>query len=208
MPGGVKATGPPGVGFAAGLDPACLTGSPPDAAGSPRQRRYRSLLARKPPAIKQRADGDCGAHADDWFLAVAIVNRSEGDHVVVAMGSQGALHRSPEGRWTRVGVLDRQPAPLHGPSWLRDLSLTPLAAAALSPVVFMVGWRRRSKARGLTAFAVALAGSVALLSLSGALLFFGVDYVVAGPVIAALSVVVFIASVVFAVTGKPERTAV
>lgn len=158
--------------------------------------------------MKQRTRGGCGAPADDLFQAVAIVERTDGDHVVVAMGSQGVLHRSPDGRWARVGVLDRRPAPLHGPSWLRDLSLTPLVAAALSPVVFMVGWRRRSRARGLTALAVVLAGSFGLLILSGGLLFFEVDYVVTGPLIAGISVVVFIASVVFALTGEPARAAV
>ena len=81
--------------------------------------------------IKQRSDPG-GFLDDDGFRAVAIVNRFEGDHVVVAMGSQGALHRSPDGRWTRVAVLDRQPVPLQGPSWLADL-LAPLAAFVLSP---------------------------------------------------------------------------
>jgi len=157
--------------------------------------------------IKQRAVGGCGAHAADWFHTVAIVSRSDGDHVVVAMGNEGALHRSPDGRWTRVAVLDRQPTPLHGPSWLGDLSVTPLSAVALSPVVFMAGWRRRSKTRGFAALAVALAGTVALVILSGGLFFFGLDYVVAGPLIAGLSVVVFLGSIVFAVAGGRDRTA-
>lgn len=151
--------------------------------------------------IKKRSESDCASQVDDGYRAIAIVSRSDGDHVVVAMGTQGALHRSPDGQWTRIAVLDRQPVPLHGPSWLGDLSLTPLAAAALSPLIFMVGWRRRSKARGIAALAVALAGSVGLLSLAGGLLFFGVDYVVAGPLIAGLSVAVFIASIAYAQAG-------
>ena len=153
--------------------------------------------------IKQRADP--GGFLDkDGFRAVAIVNRSEGDHVVVAMGSQGALHRSPDGRWTRVAVLDRRPVPLHGPSWLADLSLAPLAALVLSPVVFIAGWGRRSKARGFIALAVAIGASFGLLSLAGALLFLGLDYAVAGPLIAGMSVGVLIASMVVVVAGKPE----
>lgn len=155
--------------------------------------------------IKQRSDPG-GFLDDDGFRAVAIVNRSEGDHVVVAMGSQGALHRSPDGQWTRVAVLDRQPVPLQGPSWLADLSLAPFAALVLSPVVLILGWRRQSKARGFAALAVAIGASFGLLSLAGVLLFVGLDYAIAGPLIAALSVSIFIASMVLAVAGKP-RTA-
>lgn len=154
--------------------------------------------------IKKRSGGDCASQTDDGYRAIAIVSRSDGDHVVVAMGTQGALHRSPDGQWTRIAVLDRKPVPLHGPSWLGHLSLTPLAAAALSPVIFMVGWRRRSKARGVAALALAVASSVGLLSLAGGLRFFGVDYVVAGPLIAGLSVAVFIASIAYAQAGEPR----
>ncbi|MDQ6946280.1 MAG: hypothetical protein M3256_08385 [Actinomycetota bacterium] len=152
--------------------------------------------------IKARSEGDCGIHVDEWFQAVAIVPRPDGEHVVVAMGTQGALHRSPAGAWTRVAVLDREPVSLQGPSWLRDLSLTPLVGAALSPIVLIVGWRRRSKARGLAGLGVALVGSLGLLSLAGGLLFFGLDYVVAGPLIAVLSVVVFLASILIARTRE------
>lgn len=154
--------------------------------------------------IKQRSDAGGGFLDEGGFRAVAIVSRSEGDHVVVAMGSQGALHRSPDGRWTRVAVLDRRPVPLHGPSWLLDLLLAPLAASVLSPVAFIVGRRRRSKARGCAALAVALAASFGLLSLAGAFLILGLDYAVAGPLIAGLSVGVFIASMVLAVAGEPR----
>lgn len=162
--------------------------------------------------IKQRSDGNCEVHVDDWFRAIAVVHRPVGDHVVVAMGSQGALHRTPDGTWTRVGVLDRKPVSLNGPSWLLDLSLAPLVFLALSPVPLVLAWRRGGRARGLTALAVAGGGSLLLLLFAVGLMFFGVDYVITGPLVAVLALGVFGFSVALALArrrgGAPAWTEV
>lgn len=156
--------------------------------------------------IRQRADGDCDVAVHDWFRSVAIASRPDGDHVVVAMGSQGVLHRSPEGDWSRRAVLDRRPVPVHGPSWLLDLSLLPLAAVAVGPAVLALGRRRRSGRHGIAGLAVAVTGSVGLLIIGSSLLLYGLDYTIAGPAIAVLSVAVFIASAVVALWPARGRT--
>lgn len=154
--------------------------------------------------MQQRAEQECGLAVRDMFAAVAVVPRADGDHVVVAMGTQGVLHRSPQGRWTREAVLDRRPLPLHGPSRLRLLSLAPFAVALLSPLALVLGWRRRARRVGVVGFLVALAGAVALMAFAFGLLLFGLDYVVAGPLIAGLSVAVFVVSVAIAARGPVE----
>lgn len=152
--------------------------------------------------MEQRTEAECDVGTSDMFKSVALVTRPDGDHVVVAMGSQGALHRSPGGAWSRVAVLDRKPVSLHGPSWLRDLSLAPLIVIALSPVPFVLAWRRQGKGRGLAALGAAAGGGVVLLSVAGGLLLFGLDYVIAGPVIALLAIVTFLASLAVASRGN------
>jgi hypothetical protein len=152
--------------------------------------------------MQWRTDANCDVSTTDLFKAVAIVTRPDGAHVVVAMGSQGALHRSPDGEWSRVAVLDRKPVSLHGPSWLRDLSLAPLIVIALSPIPLVLAWRRRGRGRGLAALAVGAGGGVLLLSLAGGLMFFGLDYVIAGPFIALMASAAFAASLAFAFVGR------
>jgi hypothetical protein len=146
--------------------------------------------------IEQRAVNDCGVRISSWFSSLAVVVRPDGEHVVVAMGAQGALHRAPDGRWTRVAVLDLKPVPLGGPSWLLHLDFTPLVLLALSPSALLLGSRRRWQDRGRTAFAVALTGSFGIVMLAGVMSFLGVDYVITGPLVATLSVGVVVASVV------------
>lgn len=72
------------------------------------------------------------------------------------------------------------------------------------------GWRRRSRGRGLAGFGTALGGAFCLLLLAGGLFFYGLDYTIAGPLIAALSLVVFLASVLVAILptrrSSPEAT--
>lgn len=96
---------------------------------------------------ERRTEADCDIATTHMFKSVATISRPDGDHVVVAMGSQGALHRSPDGRWTRVAVLDRKPVSLRGPSWLRDLSLVPLLLVILSPIPLLLAAPARSSAR-------------------------------------------------------------
>jgi hypothetical protein len=132
---------------------------------------------------------------EDHLNAVAIVDRSDGAHVIVAAGSQGALHRSPgSGHWDRVAVLDTAPVSLFGPSWLARLTFVALGTTLLSPIVLLLGRRWGTKRYADTAAGLVLGTGFAVLSLGGGLLFFGLDYVVAGPLTALLAVGAFVAS--------------
>lgn len=135
-------------------------------------------------------DQGCGGGTEQ-FRAVAIVERPDGEHAVVAMGTQGVLHQTPDGVWERRAVLDRKPVSLNGPSWLSKLTLTPLLVVILGVAVLAAGWRRQGRARGVAGLVASVAGGLGLLSLAGGLLFFGVDYTIYGPAVALLSVVVF-----------------
>ncbi len=98
---------------------------------------YRSAFAFTTEQCKRmvcRTEAGCDTSTREMFTSLALVPRSDGDHVVVAMGSQGALHRAPGGDWSRVPVLHRMPVSLGGPSWLARLVVSPLALFVLSPV--------------------------------------------------------------------------
>lgn len=130
---------------------------------------------------------------------IAVVDRPDGDHVVVAMESQGVLHRSPDGQWERRGVLDLDPTSTWGPSWLSRLGMAPVAVFVGAVVLLATNRVRRAAA------SMALVGAVTLLFVSAVLGFVGLDYVVAGPLIAAASVVLFVVSLVM--TRRPRPAA-
>lgn len=148
--------------------------------------------------LRRRMQNTCGIGRPADFGVVDVVETGGGEHVVVTAGAQGVLHRDPSGRWTRVAVLDSKPISLRGPSWLWNLSLAPLLLLPLLVVPLVVGWRRRNPTWALVAGAVGLLLVVGLVSLDGFLAFVGVDYVVFGPLIAALATLVFVVSIVVA----------
>ena len=148
-------------------------------------------------------DPDC-IREPALFDAVTAVELDGDSHVIVAMSTQGVLHRDPNGTWERVPVLDLEPVSLFGPSWLSRSPLMALLLILVSPIFILVGRLRARRNGGIPAFLVALFGGLALLTISGILVFFQVDYVILGPVIVILSLLVFIASLVIA-RGKPER---
>lgn len=139
------------------------------------------------------------------FAAVTIAERTDGDHVVVALGNQGVLHRSPDGTWSRRAVVDCEPVPLTGPTWLADLAWSPLVVFFSTPLIGLLGWRRRGAATGAAAAATAGAGSVLLFSALGFFNFAAVDFTVYGPLIATASVAVCAVSVVLAVRRPKAR---
>ena len=146
--------------------------------------------------MRQR-DDPC-SRGDD-LTAVAIVERPDGDHVVVSMENQGVLHRRPDGEWERRGVLDLDPVSTSGPSWLIQLMwVGPLFAVGLACVVLWFTRRRYDRSGHLQGLLAAVAGGVGLLMLAGLLGFMALDYVIVGPLIAGLSVAVFLASLLLA----------
>jgi len=140
--------------------------------------------------------GDTGDATFPGFVSLAVVDRPDGEHLVVAMGSQGVLHRSPDGSWERRSVLDRHPLSTAGPSWLQWSLVVPIAIGAVSPLFFVWGRRQRGTLGGYRAGAVAAGGAVAVLAISVTLEFSDVDYLVVDPLVVALSLAVFVASVI------------
>lgn len=151
-----------------------------------------------------RSGATCG-WSNEAFLAVDAAERPDGEHVVVAMGTQGVLHRSPNGTWERRAVLDRRPIPLNGPSWLNTLGFTALALPLFGLIALAVEWRRSQLARGLLELALCAVCGFGLLVLLGALSFFGADYTISGPLVAALSCAAFVASIVIATLATRRR---
>jgi hypothetical protein len=155
--------------------------------------------------LRQRHSG-CGATTDDGFRSVALVSRPDGEHAVVAMGTQGVLHRAPGGDWERVPVLDCRPASLAGPSWLLQLAwIGPVALVVAGTVVLLPVRRRGLTGRSLGVqlpwaglLALLWVGGFVLFSLAGLLMFGGMDYAVTGPLVAAVATVAFLATVVVA----------
>ena len=142
--------------------------------------------------IRQR-DDPC-AIGDD-LTAVAIVERPDGDHVVVSMENQGVLHRPPDGQWERRGVLDLDPVSTSGPSWLIQLLwVGPLVAMALACVVLWGTRRRYDRSGRRQGLLTAIAGGVGLIVFAGLLGVTAMDYAIAGPAIAGLSVGLFLES--------------
>jgi hypothetical protein len=142
---------------------------------------------------------DCAGPAVD-LRAAQVLALEDGLHVVVAAGSQGALHRTPTGTWDRVPVLDREPLPLWGPRWLRLFAFeAPLALVLVALVLAVVAGLRVSPSRGLTMLGFTLSSAFILLLMAFSASFGGGHYAIIGPVIAALSLGVFAASLVLSV---------
>jgi hypothetical protein len=157
---------------------------------------------------KRRADlrssSDCRRGGGE-FSAVAIVHRPDGEHVLVAMGTDGVLHRTPGGTWERRAVLGLSPVSLHGPSWLAMRApLLPLLVA-LGFGVFVIGWWRSGVLRGAIALLVCIAGAVGVTFVYVVMVLRPIDYTVYGPAIALISAVTFVLSLVVALLPGPAR---
>ena len=156
-------------------------------AGSGTWRRDFRFSGEELERIRLRSDQDCG-WSSEQFLAIAVLARADGEHVVVAMGTQGILHRSPQGAWSRRAVLDRTPIPLTGASWLSDLVLAPLLLPAVGLVLLVAAWRVGRAGQGLALLGVWTGLGVLVLSAGGFVSFFGVDYTIYGPAVVAVTV--------------------
>ncbi len=153
--------------------------------------------------LKLRTDWSCSS-LEDGFNAVALVSYNDSTHVVVAMGSQGVLHRELSGEWERRPVLGLTPTSVQGPSWIANLRFSVLALGLLSPVVLLLGLFRSRPLQAFGAFGLSLGGALVLLVISFALSM-AWDYMITGPLIAAASVTVFVASVKLASRARPPR---
>ena len=159
--------------------------------------------ARERKAMKLRA-GACSAGPEDWFAALAVVARPEGIHVVVAMGDQGVLHRSPSGVWDRRAVLDLRPVRSSGsPDLTRDLIVVALLIPLIAAVTLGVWGRRHPEQRGRDAAVVCGVGTIVVMMCAGVLMFVEVDFTVTGPLIVAVALAVLAAALL--VARRPAR---
>jgi hypothetical protein len=155
--------------------------------------------------MKMRA-GTCSGGPEDWFAALAVVPRPEGTHVVVAMGDQGVLHRSPTGVWERRAVLDLRPVRSSGsPDLSRDLIIVALLLPLLAVLPLRAWGRRHPERRGRDAAVVCGVGTVVVIMAAGALAAIEVDFTVTGPLIVAVALTVLAAALLVARRPAPHR---
>jgi hypothetical protein len=155
-----------------------------------------SFSDRQRDAMDLRAGCGLNNHAD--FSAVTVVSRTDGAHVVVAMGAQGVLHRSPSGRWERRPVLDLRPLRNDGSTALyRVTTLTPLGLLVAAPVFWLSGRLRRGRRSGMAATVSAVA-AVVIITVAGVLGLGTVEFTVTGPAIAVVAIAVFVAAMLIA----------
>jgi hypothetical protein len=98
-------------------------------------------------------DSGCNSRPELLFGAVTVVGRPDGPHVVVGMGSQGVLVRSPAGGWERRPVLELRPLRTSGsPQLSFGLQLAALLALVVATLALTV-WaiRRPAERRGAAA---------------------------------------------------------
>ena len=149
-------------------------------------------------------DSGCNSRPELLFGAVTVVGGPDGPHVVVGMGSQGVLVRSPVGGWERRPVLELRPLRTSGsPQLSFGLQLAALLALVVATLGLTVWAIRRPGGRRGAAAAIAAVGTTGLLMLAGGMAFSAVDFNVAGFVIAGAAVLVFAASLVIA--SRPPR---
>lgn len=156
---------------------------------------------------------DCGqvTPGRDLYRSVAALEVDGVDHVVVAMGTQGVLHRSRDGAWERVAVLDLEPTPLWGASALFSLRWAPLVLVGLAPLLMIAGlWSRRVREAAHFAIAFVVGGAAVLFWSGVALFLLGpiADYAILGPLLVAASLLVVVMSVVAYRRGElwPRRS--
>ncbi|AKU17942.1 hypothetical protein VV02_22215 [Luteipulveratus mongoliensis] len=156
--------------------------------------------------LKARDHGVCSGQSVQIDLrTLLIVPRPDGEHVVVAAGSEGALERTPSGEWHRRAVLGCRPTSLTGPSQLIYLQAAPFALAVLSLVPLVIGIMRRQPWRGAGGLAIALGGAFTTGILLAIFTFLQIDYLGSGPALAVICAVIFLISLWVARGPKSPR---
>ncbi|MEO8696239.1 MAG: hypothetical protein ABI658_22170 [Acidimicrobiales bacterium] len=142
--------------------------------------------------------------ADDGFRSLIVVDDQPQSRVIVAMGEQGALVRTPDGRWGRHAVLDRKPISLRGSSWLAIAGLrAPIVGLLLTPLVYALARWRAGRARGRDLGNQSAIVQGAIIGVAMAALVLNIDYFFAGPLIVAATVLALLVSLVRALSALP-----
>jgi hypothetical protein len=147
---------------------------------------------------------DMCERADDGFRSLIVVDDQPQSRVVVAMGEQGALVRTSDGRWGRYAVLDRKPISLRGSSWFAIAGMrAPFVGLLLTPLIYALARWRAGRARARDLGNQSAIVQAALIAVAMAALFLNVDYMIAGPVVVAAAVIALAVSIVRALTARP-----
>jgi hypothetical protein len=129
---------------------------------------------------------------DDLFRSVAVHRGEYEGRVLVAMGTQGVLVGNVADGWVRREVLDLEPLPLSGPSWLADLGRFAMLCLLLIPALaFIAGLLLRRPKAGRAA----LASGVLALPVAGLVAFSLTDYAIRSMILVAMAIVVLVWSV-------------
>ena len=118
-------------------------------------------------AMRHHAEWQCGLGMAHLFGPVALAHRGDGTHVVVAMGTDGVLHRTPQGLWERVRVLTAGPVSTRKPFPQWPESVPPLVGLAAVVVPVGLALRRRRWGRAFGAGAIVVIGCGLLWVIAG-----------------------------------------
>jgi hypothetical protein len=144
-----------------------------------------------------------------FFESVAIVDGPRGEHVLVAMGDEGALHLEPGGSdWERVAVGPYEPASLLFPSWFDALGwygFVLLVAALAGTLVFLcLRWRTHATSAALAVLAIGI--GLGLFATLWFLLEVGAgSYAAKGTILVLISIATVVCSVLLARTPDRDR---
>lgn len=133
-----------------------------------------AVLARRGRRPGANADAFCGQDPHGGYRAIAAADLFDGPAVVVAMGSQGALARLPDGTWITSRVeatepISTDPYRLPG-AWRAALAIPPLVAVA---AILLARANRRRGGRQVPIVLLGLAATGAMVGLGVLMAFFG-----------------------------------
>jgi hypothetical protein len=143
--------------------------------------------------MRLRDSGACtGNLRDELFNSIVAVRTTDGEHLIVAMGSSGVLHRRDADPWQRLAVgpvsdPDKyRPLSTFGPRWFARLILLTIALIVVSPVTLLMRTFRGRKRHWWIGLISAIVFGVILLFANLAAMLSTVDYVLVGSLTTAL----------------------
>ena len=147
--------------------------------------------------------------ATDGFRSVTVVDDQPQARVLVAMGGQGVLVRTPDARWHRYAVLDRKPFSLRGSSWFAVAGIrAALVGVLLTPLVYVIARWRAGRVRAREIGNQSAIVQAAIIGVAGAMMFLELDYMIVGPVNVAAAAIALVISLVRALTARPAPVVV
>jgi hypothetical protein len=134
-----------------------------------------------------RDPGGCrGSLRNELFSSIVALRTADGEHLVVAMGSTGVLHRRDGEPWQRLAVgpvsepNQFRPLSTFGPRWLARLILLSIGLILISPVTLLMRTFRGRKRLWWIGLSAAIVFGAGLLIANVVVSFSTIDYVVLG----------------------------